>query len=144
MEHILIKHVMTVTIHHGIRLGVAFGENVQKQKVLFYQVSGAASGMDKMGGVFKGVDFRAKVDKRTFGSNGITGGDVLGRFFLFYPGAQARVPPPLFYSWRFVAVAVALKNGIRRSRFRFWEGSLYKFLASSLQILCKFLARFLL
>ena len=76
---------------------------------------------------------------------------------IFYPSAQARVPPPLFYSWMFVAVAVASKNGIRRLRFRFWEGSLHKFLASSLkvlcisckflasslQVLCKFLAKFL-
>ena len=43
---------------------------------------------------------------------------------------------PLFYSWRFVAVAVASKNGIRRLRFRFWESSLHKFVASSLQVLC--------
>ena len=64
---------------------------------------------------------------------------------------------PLFYSWRFVAVAVASKNGIRRLRFRFWESSLHKFVASSLQVLCisckfldsslqvlcKFLAKFL-
>ena len=64
---------------------------------------------------------------------------------------------PLFCSWMFVAVAVASKNGIRRLRFRFWEGSLHKFLASSLkvlcisckflasslQVLCKFLAKFL-
>ena len=64
---------------------------------------------------------------------------------------------PLFYSWMFVAVAVASKNGIRRLRFRFWESSLHKFvasslqvlciscklLASSLQVLCKFLAKFL-
>ena len=64
---------------------------------------------------------------------------------------------PLFYSWRFVAVAVASKNGIRRLRLRFWESSLHKFvasslqapciscklLASSLQVLCKFLAKFL-
>ena len=54
----------------------------------------------------------------------------------FYPSAQARVPPPLFYSWMFVAVAVASKNGICRLRFRFWEGSLHKFVASSLQVLC--------
>ena len=50
---------------------------------------------------------------------------------------------PLFYSWRFVAVAVASKNGIRRLRFRFWESSLHEFLVSSLQVLCnscKFLA----
>ena len=50
---------------------------------------------------------------------------------------------PLFYSWRFVAVAVASKNGIRRLRFRFWENSLHEFLASSLKVLCiscKFLA----
>ena len=60
-----------------------------------------------------------------------------------YLSAQVRVPPPLFYSWRFVAVAVASKNGIRRLRFRFWEGSLGTFLASSLTVLCiscKFLA----
>jgi hypothetical protein len=53
---------------------------------------------------------------------------------------------PLFYSWRFVAVAVASKKGIRRLRFRFGESSLHKFLASSLQVLCisfKFLASFL-
>ena len=64
---------------------------------------------------------------------------------------------PLFYSRRFVAVAVASKTGIRRLRFRFWEGALHKFLASSLkvlcisckcvssslQVLCKFLAKFL-
>ena len=43
---------------------------------------------------------------------------------------------PLFYSWRFVAVVVASKNGIRRLRFRFWESSLHKFVDSSLQILC--------
>ena len=43
---------------------------------------------------------------------------------------------PLFYSWRFVAVAVASKNGIRCLIFRFWESSLHKFVASSLQVLC--------
>ena len=43
---------------------------------------------------------------------------------------------PLFYSWRFVAVAVASKNGIRRLRFRFWESSLHRFVASSLRVLC--------
>ena len=53
-----------------------------------------------------------------------------------YPSAQARVPPPLCYSWMFVAVAVASKNGIRRLRFPFGEVSLHKFLASSLKILC--------
>ena len=49
----------------------------------------------------------------------------------------------LFYSWRCVAVAVASKNGIRRLRFRCLEGSLHKFLASSPKVLCiscKFLA----
>ena len=62
---------------------------------------------------------------------------------------------PLFYSWRFVAVAVASKNGIRRLIFHFWESSLLvlcKFFAflvscllvsSSLQVLSKFLAKFL-
>ena len=64
---------------------------------------------------------------------------------------------PLFYCWRFVAVAVASKNGIRCFIFCFWESSLHKFvasslqvlciscklLASSLQVLCKFLVKFL-
>ena len=64
----------------------------------------------------------------------------------------------LFYIWRFVAVAVASKNGIRHLRFRFWEKSLHKlvasslkvlcisckFLDSSLQVLCKFLEKFLM
>jgi hypothetical protein len=43
---------------------------------------------------------------------------------------------PLFYSWRFVAVVVASKNGIRRLNFHFGESSLHKFVASSLQVLC--------
>ena len=50
---------------------------------------------------------------------------------------------PLFYSWRFVAAAVASMNGIRCLRFCFWESSLHKFVASSLQVLrisCKLLA----
>jgi hypothetical protein len=64
---------------------------------------------------------------------------------------------PLFYSWRFVAVAVASMNGIRSLRFCFWESYLQKLVASSLQalcisckcpdsslqVLCKFLAKFL-
>ena len=63
----------------------------------------------------------------------------------------------LVYSWMFVAVAFASKNGIRRLIFRFWENSFHhflasslhilciscKFLASSLQVICKFLAKFL-
>ena len=77
--------------------------------------------------------------------------------YLFIRVRKREYHRPLFYSWRFVAVAVASKNGIRCLRFRFWESSLHKFvasslqvlciscklIASSLQVLCKFLAKFL-
>ena len=70
--------------------------------------------------------------------------------------AQARVPPPHFYRWSFVAVAAASENGIGRLRIRFWESSLHefckflqilciscKYIARHIQVLCKFLAKFL-
>ena len=53
----------------------------------------------------------------------------------------ARVPPPLFWSSAFVAVAVASKNAIRR--LWIWEFTFGWLLASSLKFLC-FFGRFLL
>ena len=56
-----------------------------------------------------------------------------------YLSAQAQVPPPLFYSLRFVAVAVASKYVFHHLRFRFWKSRCIRFvliLVRFLQVLC--------